>query len=110
MIQAIFLVPRVRLIAYLSNMPKLGKNRGSPDCSLTNTSANSSPTIELLTIADVAELLKISKAGVRRLQHGRHIPFHKVGGSVRFTKSDIMSYLRKNRVESIDSIYVWQYE
>jgi excisionase family DNA binding protein len=74
------------------------------------TSINSSPTIELLTIPEVARLLKISVSGVRRLQQQRHIPFIKIGGSVRFAKNDIMSYLKKNRVESIDQIYVWQQE
>ena len=65
-------------------------------------SADFDPEIELLRIAEVAELLKISVPSVRRLQQGRHIPFHKVGGSVRFAKEDIASFLTKNRVESID--------
>ena len=60
--------------------------------------------VELLTTPEVAELLKISVAGVRRLQQGRHIPFHKVGGSIRFAKGDLVSYLEKHRVESIDAI------
>lgn len=64
-------------------------------------SVDFSPTIELLTIAEVAEMLKISTSGVRRLQQGRRIPFLKVGGSVRFAKGDIVSYLAKNRVEAI---------
>lgn len=58
--------------------------------------------IELLTIKDVAELLKVSQSTVRRLQQGRHLPFIKVGGSIRFTKSDIVEYLKKQRIESID--------
>jgi excisionase family DNA binding protein len=65
-------------------------------------SANSCPSIELLTIAEVAELLKVSVSGVRRLQQARRLPFIKVGGSVRFSKSDIVSYLEKRRVESIN--------
>jgi excisionase family DNA binding protein len=73
-------------------------------------SADSDKAVELLTITDVAEFLKISVSGARRLQQGRHIPFHKVGGSIRFVKSDLVSYLKKNRVESVDAIYVWQYE
>jgi excisionase family DNA binding protein len=65
-------------------------------------SIDPSPTVELLTIAEVGELLKISIPSVRRLQQGRHIPFHKVGGCVRFAKEDVVSYLAKNRVDSID--------
>ncbi|MEH2480604.1 excisionase family DNA binding protein [Nitrobacteraceae bacterium AZCC 2146] len=62
---------------------------------------NSSQTMELLTIAEVAEFLKISESTVRRLQQRRLIPFFKVGGSVRFVKSDLVSYLEKQRVETI---------
>jgi len=62
------------------------------------------PALELLTIPEVAELLKISASGVRRLQQARHIPFIKVGGSVRFSKEDISSYLKTRRVGSIDQI------
>jgi excisionase family DNA binding protein len=65
-------------------------------------SNNSGPAIELLTIAEVAELLKVSVSSVRRLQQRRQIPFIKVGGSVRITKSDLMSFLEKGRVEIID--------
>jgi excisionase family DNA binding protein len=65
-------------------------------------SNDSGPTIELLTIAEVAKLLRISASGVRRLQQRRLIPFVKIGGSVRFTKDDILSYLLKRRVEAID--------
>ena len=57
-------------------------------------------TIELLTIKDVAVLLKVSQVSVRRLQ-GRHLSFIKVGGSIRFAKKDIVEYLKKARVESI---------
>lgn len=55
----------------------------------------------LLDIADVARLLKISVPSVRRLQQRRSIPFFKVGGSVRFTRSDVIAYLERNRVEAI---------
>ena len=48
---------------------------------------------ELLTVAEVAEQLKISVSGVRRLQQARQLPFIKVGGSIRFFKSDIFAYL-----------------
>jgi excisionase family DNA binding protein len=60
-----------------------------------------SPALELLTIAEVAKLLKISVPSVRRLQHQRHIPFFKVGGRIRFARSDIVAYLQKQRVHSI---------
>lgn len=61
------------------------------------------PEGELLTTAEVARLLKISVSSVRRLQSARALPFVKVGGSVRFAKADIASYLARNRVRAIGS-------
>ena len=59
------------------------------------------PTTELLTRDEVAHLLKISRAGVYRLVEHRRIPFYKVGGSLRFAKSDVIAYLRQHRVTAI---------
>jgi excisionase family DNA binding protein len=86
----------------LSNISKPSKNGGPPVLLFDKTSVHSHPAIALLTVSEVAELLKISISGVRRLQQGRHLPFIKVGGSVRFSESDVMSYLKRRRVESID--------
>lgn len=57
--------------------------------------------IELLTIGDVAKLLRVSASTVRRLQQGRRLPFIKVGGSIRFAKDDIVEFLKKERIEAI---------
>lgn len=57
---------------------------------------------ELLTIAEVARILKISVRSVRRLQYQRKIVFIKVGGAVRFTRADVASYLKERRVEVIN--------
>lgn len=64
-------------------------------------SSNERDQIELLTIKEVAKLLTVSMSSVRRLQQGRRLPFIKVGGSVRFTKDDILDFLKKQRVEAI---------
>lgn len=65
-------------------------------------SVNSNPTLEeLLTLDEVSNLFKISVSTIRRLQGKRYIPFIKVGGSVRFVTSDILSYLERQRVEFI---------
>ncbi len=58
-------------------------------------------SFELLTIAEAAQLLNISQTGMRRLQQSRRIRFYRVGCSVRFARSDLASYLSKNRVESV---------
>jgi len=65
-------------------------------------SAETRPELELLTIPEVAEFLKLSIPTVRRLQQQRYIAFIKVGGRIRFTKSDITSYLETRRVSSVD--------
>ena len=64
---------------------------------------NSNPTTELLTPEDVAQMLKISKAGVYRLINRRFIRFYKVMGSIRFDKGDVVSFLENNRVEVVGS-------
>ena len=65
-------------------------------------SIDAAPAPELLTIPEVAELLKVSVSTIRLLQQQRKLPFIKVGGSVRFERSDVLSYLEKRRVRSID--------
>ena len=62
---------------------------------------NFNPTTELLTPDELAQMLKISKAGVYRLIDKRLIRFHKVMGSIRFERGDILSFLENNRVEVV---------
>jgi excisionase family DNA binding protein len=62
---------------------------------------DSNAAIDLLTIPEAAEILKISVSGIRRLQQRRRIPFIKVGASIRFTREDILSFVRQNRVDKI---------
>ena len=59
-------------------------------------------TLTLLTLQEVAKIFKISPTGVRRLQEKRVIPFVKVGGSVRFLKEDLITYVCKQRVKAIE--------
>lgn len=75
--------------------------KGSPVLLFDNVPSDSNSAIELLTIPEVAELFRVSVSEIRRLQYGRKLPFIKVGGSVRFAKSDIATYLANQRVESI---------
>jgi excisionase family DNA binding protein len=64
---------------------------------------DSTQLADLLTVAEAADLLKISESSVRRLQSDRKIPFVKVRGSVRFVRKDIMSFIARCRVEAIGS-------
>jgi len=78
----------------------LGLPVGSADAAsfLDKQPSETVSAIELLTIAGAAEFLTISRSGVRRLQQSRCIPFFKVGGSIRFAKSDLVSYLQRRRI------------
>lgn len=64
------------------------------------TSGEVGSTIDLLTIREVAELLRLSVSGMKHLHQKRHIPFVKVGGSIRFSKQDVIDYLNKVRIEA----------
>ena len=59
------------------------------------------PTIDLLTILEAAELLKISVSGMRRLQRQLRIPFIKISTSIRFARQDLKSFIEAARVEAI---------
>lgn len=51
----------------------------------------------MLTYAQVADLLGVSKRTVQRLKESRKLPFHQVGGQVRFSRQDIARYLASTR-------------
>ena len=72
-------------------------------CSLIDMPTDSNRRAELLTVDEVADLLKISASSLRRLQSDRKIPFVKVRDSVRFVRKDIVSYIARCWVEAIDS-------
>jgi excisionase family DNA binding protein len=55
----------------------------------------------LLTLPEVAVLLRVSRTTVYRLVEGRKIPFLKIGGFIRFTKKDINQCLTSLRIASI---------
>jgi len=76
--------------------------KGEPVLLFDNQSSVSHSPIELLTIAEVAEILKISITTMRRLQQKRRISFIKVGGAVRFSTSDLTAYLENQRVKPLD--------
>jgi excisionase family DNA binding protein len=67
-----------------------------------NSLSGSSLLVELLTVAEAAAFLTISKSGIRRLQQARQLPFIKVRGSVRFAKRDLLTYLAKRMIATLD--------
>lgn len=59
----------------------------------------------LITPEDLTKILNISKSSVYRLVDNRSLPFYKVGGNLRFSLTDIDSYLKEVRIESISKQY-----
>jgi excisionase family DNA binding protein len=52
------------------------------------------PTTDILMIKDVAEYLKVTERTIYRLAAAKKIPAFKVGGSWRFSRSDIEGWIR----------------
>ena len=74
----------------------LNDKNNSERASLENYSG-----IELLTIKEAANFLKVSVSMIRRLQYGRQLPFIKVGGAIRFNKQDIIAYLSEATIDAM---------
>lgn len=51
------------------------------------------------TPEELADFLAVSKATVYRLVNKRQLPFHKIGGVLRFKRTDIERYLETARIE-----------
>ncbi|MCX4275564.1 MAG: helix-turn-helix domain-containing protein [Candidatus Gastranaerophilales bacterium] len=58
--------------------------------------------MRLLTIDDVAGLLKISKSTLYRWVNKREIPFVKLGGKLRFNEDEIKTFVLQNSVSVSD--------
>lgn len=61
-------------------------------------------SLELLNVKEAAAFLKVSVSTVRHLQQQREVSFIKVGGSVRFAKSDLLGYLNRKRIAAIHEL------
>jgi len=51
---------------------------------------------EFMTVAEVAERMRVSKMTVYRLLHGGELPAVRVGRSFRVREDDVDEYLRKS--------------
>lgn len=54
---------------------------------------------ELLTVEEVAELLRVTPKGIYAMTSGRRIPFVRVSNRVRFRRDEIERWLDGNRVD-----------
>lgn len=57
---------------------------------------------DLLTVPEVAALLRLTVKGVYGLVEGRRIPHFKVGNRVRFDREDVVRWLSENRVPAME--------
>ncbi|MCZ1000843.1 helix-turn-helix domain-containing protein [Streptomyces mirabilis] len=59
--------------------------------------------VVLLTVAEVAAVMRVSRMTVYRLVHSGHLPAIRVGRSFRVPEQAVHEYLRENSMESIES-------
>lgn len=57
--------------------------------------------LKLLSIKDLAGILNVSQVTAYRIVESRKIPFYKINGMLRFSESDVLDYLKENRIEQI---------
>jgi len=50
---------------------------------------------------EIANFLSVSKTTIYRLANKRKLPFHKIGGVLRFRREEIEKYLEAGRIEPI---------
>lgn len=53
---------------------------------------------QLLTVPEVATLLRLTVKGIYAMVEARRIPFVRVSNRVRFVRSDVVRWLSENRV------------
>ena len=60
---------------------------------------------DILTLKDVAEYLKVTERTIYRLAAAKKIPAFKVGGTWRFSKSEIEQWIKRQTAEAqIDDV------
>ena len=57
---------------------------------------------EILTIRQVADYLKVTERTIYRLAAAKKIPAFKVGGTWRFSRADIDSWIKQQSMEALD--------
>lgn len=57
---------------------------------------------KILTIKQVADYLRVTERTIYRLAAGKQIPAFKVGGSWRFSRADIDSWIKRQSMERLE--------
>lgn len=67
---------------------------------MTDTMPTNASNGEILTIKQVADFLKVNERTIYRLAAAKQIPAFKVGGTWRFSRVDIDSWIRQQAMPS----------
>jgi excisionase family DNA binding protein len=59
---------------------------------------------EILTIREIAEYLKVNERTIYRLAAAKQMPAFKIGGSWRFSRQDIDSWIKQQSMDSVGNI------
>ncbi len=70
---------------------------------LTIAMSKSTSEDEILTIKQVADYLKVTERTIYRLAAAKQIPAFKVGGSWRFSRADIDSWIKQQSMEGLET-------
>lgn len=70
---------------------------------LAITMSTSTSEGEILTIKGVADYLKVTERTIYRLAAAKKIPAFKVGGTWRFSRADIDSWIKQQSMELLDT-------
>ena len=70
---------------------------------LATTMSRSTSEGEILTIKQVADYLKVTERTIYRLAAAKQIPAFKVGGSWRFSRADIDSWIKQQSMEGLET-------
>lgn len=58
----------------------------------------------IMTVGEVADYLKVTERTIYRLAGAKKIPSFKVGGSWRFSKSDIDAWIKKQSEQDLGAV------
>ena len=58
----------------------------------------------ILTIREVADFLKVTERTIYRLAAAKQMPAFKIGGSWRFSRQDIDSWIKQQSMDSVGKI------
>lgn len=108
-----FRVPRASVLEYLGNLrqgspardiPGTGDDHGPPLPRPTRPNAYGRPAgerplseVNFLNVAQIAEIMRVSKMAVYRLVHSGHLPAIRVGRSFRVPEQAVYEYLHKSQ-------------